>query len=300
MADNPASIAGGGVARITSDHSISEAEKQTRLFGKYGFMEGLLFPALAGLATDQDESPYLLAELPTDRPYSWVLTCDPNRRHGALLTGIDHEGNWYIVDEHYADGLPDRLHAEAYRAMLARRSIEPQMVGFYADPGGAGAQAIINLADVGVYCQPVKKDAGSVKASIDLIRRAIYPEAAHRHPVTGKAGAPSLYLLRSLCSTWKQDGLEMHESRLMWELRQYRQKPEAPPDTPIKEQDDLVDCLRYLALVRPIVAPAPVQELAEIEARRKLDPLSRKEAEEYDEFVRRVNQPRQEIEIDLL
>lgn len=104
MADNPAAVAGGGVARILGDPSMSEAEKQTRLFGKYGFAEGLLFPEPAGLAADREDSPYLLPSLPNDRTFSWVFTCDPNKRHGALLTAIDHEGNWYACAEHYAEG----------------------------------------------------------------------------------------------------------------------------------------------------------------------------------------------------
>lgn len=299
MADNPAAREGGGVDRIQADPGMSEAEKQTRLFGKYGFAEGLIFPECAGLSVDRDDSPYLLDELPSGRPYSWVFTCDPNKRHGGLLTAIDHEGNQYVVAEHYAEGFPDRLHAERYRAILARWSLEATsgQVSFHADPGGAGAQAIVNLADVGIYCQPVRKDAGSVKASIDLIRRALYRDPHHRHPLTGSPGAPRVYLLRSLRSTWKQDGLEMHESRLMWELRQYRQKENAPPDTPVKEKDDLTDCLRYLELVRPIPASVPVGESAEMEARKKLDALSRTAAEEYDELVRRVLRPRRNIAV---
>lgn len=49
MADNPAAVAGGGVARLSADPGIGEAEKQTRLFGQYGYAEGLIFPMFAGL-----------------------------------------------------------------------------------------------------------------------------------------------------------------------------------------------------------------------------------------------------------
>lgn len=49
MADNPASVAGGGVARLMSDPGIGEAEKQTRLFGQYGYAEGLIFKEFADL-----------------------------------------------------------------------------------------------------------------------------------------------------------------------------------------------------------------------------------------------------------
>jgi phage terminase large subunit-like protein len=49
MADNPASVAGGGVARLQQDPGISQAEKNTRLYGHYGFAEGLIFSCFADL-----------------------------------------------------------------------------------------------------------------------------------------------------------------------------------------------------------------------------------------------------------
>lgn len=52
MADNPASVAGGGVRRLLEDPSISQAEKNTRLYGHYGFAEGLIFPMFADLIVD--------------------------------------------------------------------------------------------------------------------------------------------------------------------------------------------------------------------------------------------------------
>ena len=308
MADNPSAVAGGGVERLQNDVSISESERQTRLYGKYGYTEGLIFPMFADLLATNATSPYILPALPSDRPYSWFLTADPNKRHGALLTAIDHEGNRYYVDEHYAEGLPDRLHADAYRAMLLRwaRRIDPtlrdlpdeaitmakvqHLVDFWADPGGAGAQAILNLADVQIYCKPVPKDAGSVKASIELIRRAAYLDPLHRNPYNGKRPAPHVYFLSSLKSRWMWEGVTFYESRLMWELRQYRQKPLMPPDTPLKEKDDLVDPMRYVELVRPYT-PAP-EDVTLLEQRRALDRASRKASEEWDELVRRSQKPK--------
>lgn len=52
MADNPAAVAGGGVARFRDDPGMSEAEKATRLYGQYGFAEGLIFPMFADLQVD--------------------------------------------------------------------------------------------------------------------------------------------------------------------------------------------------------------------------------------------------------
>ena len=292
MADNPEAVAGGGVARIQNDPGMTEAEKNTRLYGKYGYAEGLIFPNFATLT--KDDETYVVDTLPQDTRLSWFLTIDPNKRHGGLLSAIDHMGNRFYVAEHYKEKQPDRLHADDYLEILRRYGLERDAkinanLGIYADPGGAGAQAIINLGDDGIYAQPVKKDQGSVKASIELMRRAAWIDPQHPHPITGVLGAPHVFFLRSLRSQWRVGGVEYNESRIMWELRQYRQKPNAPPDTPIKEMDDCVDCARYLELVRPF-KPMKVDRSAEIE-RLQLDSLSRKASNEFDRLVKRANRP---------
>lgn len=289
MADNPAAVAGGGVQRLRDDPTITEAERNTRLYGSYGYAEGLIFPVLAGLFTDQPDSLYLLDGLPKGRAYSWVLTCDPNKRHGGLLTALDEEGNRYAVAEHYAENLPDREHVARYRALLAALGLEEGTVPTYADPGGAGAQAILNLADLDFYAEAVPKGPGSVKASIEMVRRALWPNPTHRHPVTGRMGAPALYFLRSLRSQWTTDGVDYDESRLLWELRQYRQQEDKPPDTPVKKWDDCTDTLLYSYLVRPYVPgeaaakwglPAPPT--------RKLDRMSQLAVTDYERTVTKI------------
>lgn len=323
MADNPAAVAGGGVERLKNDPAISESERQARLYGTYGYAEGLIFPEFADLKVGAVRpGPYIIPELPHGRVLSWVLVADPNKRHAAMLCAVDHEGNRFYVDEHYREGIPDRLHAEGYRRMLWRwrtriapsvqlgadtlEQTDPgryrealatlvRLVNGYADPGGAGAQAILNIADVGIFLQPVKKDAGSVKASIEALRRAAWVDPNHRHPYTGEMGAPYVFFLATLVSDWELDGVTFHESRIMWELRQYRQKDKSPPDTPVKEKDDCVDCARYVELVRPFT-PAPVTD-PQAEAREKLDALSRKAAREYDDLVTKATRPAPQGEV---
>jgi hypothetical protein len=95
--------------------------------------------------------------------------------------------------------------------------------------------------------------------------------------------------------------VDYDESRLMWELRQYRQKATTTggvaqaPDTPVKEYDDLVDCMRYLELVRPFAPKA--EDTTALRERAKLDRLSRKASEEFDELVKKATQPRQPTEV---
>lgn len=284
MADNPESVAGGGVQRLTDDPGIAEAEKRSRLLGEYGYTEGLLIPQFADLYAEHPTSPYLIDAIPSGREYTWVLTIDPNKRHGGLLTAIDHEENRFYVGEHYAESLPDTEHATHYWRLLKTYGQTPDTVEIFADPGGAGAQAILNLQEVGFWANPVKKDPGSVAASIKRLRRAAWIDPRHRHPVTGVRGAPHVYFLRSLKSRWRDGEIEFNESRLMYEFRQYRQKENSPVDTPVKEKDDVVDCARYVELARSVLPETPVHDEVK-EARKQIDPISRREHEEYDRMV---------------
>lgn len=53
-ADNPANVAGGGVARVANDPGLTQAEKNTRLYGHYGYAEGAIFPEFAGLTVEAE------------------------------------------------------------------------------------------------------------------------------------------------------------------------------------------------------------------------------------------------------
>ena len=269
MADNPA--ARDAAEKLKRDPVISEQEKRTRLYGDYGFVEGLVFPQF------QDWKRYFLPTLPQGRSYSWVLTIDPNKRHAGLLTALDHEGNWYAVAEHFATDHPDSWHAQKYHEMLAMFHCPHAQV--FADPGGSGAQSIINMGERGVFAAPVPKDAGSVKASIDLISRMAWVDPGHWHPTDRdekgrrRLGAPRIYF----CGTLWTSRWEGHEndSRLVWELQRYRWQQNVA-FKPVKADDDCTDCLRYLALVRPFEPSEPDTRKAQL--LEKLDKLSYLEA----------------------
>ena len=271
MRDNPA--AQSGAEQIESDPVMSDQEKRTRLYGEYGFVEGLIFPQF------QHWRKYFLPTLPTGRPYSWMLTIDPNKRHAGLLTALDHEGNWYCVAEHFETEKPDSYHAMAYHRMLAM--FHCPNAGIFADPGGAGAQAIINMAEQGIYATAVPKDAGSVKASIDLVARMAWIDPGHWHPTAmdergrRKLGSPRIFFCGTLwTSNWEG---HQNDSRLVWELQRYRWA-QHQMFKPVKADDDCTDCLRYLALVRPFQPNEPDERQAKL--REKLDDLSYREAKD--------------------
>jgi phage terminase large subunit-like protein len=287
MADNPA--AADHAKKIAADPVMSEQEKRTRLYGEYGFVEGLIFPQF------QDWRRYFLPHLPQNRPYSWVLTIDPNKRHGGLLTALDHEGNYYCVAEHFETGKPDSYHATKYHEMLARWHCPHAQV--YADPGGSGAQSIINMAERGVFASPVPKDAGSVKASIDLVNRLAWVDPGHWHPTDmddkgrRKLGSPRIFFVGSLwTSQWEGHA---NDSRLIWELQRYRWKPNVLYQ-PIKADDDVVDPLRYLCLVRPFQPEEPDHRKAQL--RERLDELSYRESQDSAKVMAKASAPKYQRE----
>ena len=73
----------------------------------------------------------------------------------------------------------------------------------------------------------------------------------------------------------------------MWELRQYRQKERSAPDTPVKVNDDLVDCARYVELAHAESPEAPILDHV-ARQRKKLDELSLREAKDFDKVLAKV------------
>lgn len=256
---------------IEADPEMSEAEKMARLRGQYGYVEGALLPALAGMdltAPTGDHEPYVIDRLPGDaadgdyrtasgrvpgKVESWYMVMDPNKSFGALLSCVDQDGNLYFVCSHLKENWPDRKHAERFKAMekkWARGDVQ-----YWHDPGSAGAHSSTNLADNGIYSSAIEKGGGSVSMSIKRLRGLTYIDPDHRHPITGELGAPRVYFYRpGLVETIEEGGMVIKGSRLTEQLSQARQsdKETAAPDTPHKDHKnklDLFDCARYTAMI---------------------------------------------------
>jgi len=262
-ADNP--LAKEYAEEIEHDSGMGDAERNARLHGEYGFVEGALVPLLAGLdvlVPDSEHDIYVVDQLPgsTDpggkrisgHINNWLLVADPNKSYGAIMGGVDTDGNIFIVSEHLEVAWPDRLHARKFKEM-ANKHASIAGTRFLADPGSAGAHSMVNLADHGLMFDNVKKGAGSVGQGYKHLRSASWVDPLHRHPITGNMGAPRLYFYRPGCvSSWTDGRNQKHRScRVADQLSQARQtdNPNAPPDTPhksVRSKLDLVDCLRYL------------------------------------------------------
>ncbi len=262
-ADNPR--ARTYAREIELDPGMGEAEKAARLYGEYGYVEGALLPALAGidvLSPLPEHEIYVVDYLPgmkkrgqqgeyqdaiKGKISDWWLVTDPNKSYGATLAARDTNGNLFFVCEHLEESWPDRKHAEAFKDM--ERAFVTGTLHRYADPGSAGAQSIVNMADVGLDFNTMPKGAGSVSASVKKLRGKTFVDPAHHHPITGELGAPRVYFYRpGLLRGGK------FESELAQQLSLARQtdNENAAPDTPHKDSRnklDLFDCARYNAVI---------------------------------------------------
>jgi phage terminase large subunit-like protein len=258
-ADNP--LAKDYAREIEASKEFGEAEKAARLYGEYGYVEGALLPSLAGIDVLEplpEHEVYVVDDLPgqrikgTDdkvpgRITNWFLITDPNKSYGAVLGALDANGNLFYVSEHLEESWPDRKHAEAFKDM--EKAWVTGRIQRFADPGGAGAHSIVNMASYGLAFETMPKGAGSVSSSIKRLRGMTYVDPSHAHPITGEKGAPRVYFYRpGLLRGGK------FESELANQLSEARQtdNENAPTDTPhkdIRSKLDLFDCARYMAVI---------------------------------------------------
>ena len=247
---------------VENDHEMSEAEKQARLYGRYGYVEGALIPKLAGMdleAPRKEHESYVVDELPAT-PMDWYMVADPNKSYGAILACVDSDDNLFFVAEHLKRDRPDWEHAKEFERI--QKKYARGYVNQWADPGGAGAHSINNLNALGHHFMPVDKPAGSVATSIKKLRGRTFVNPSHKHPLTGEKGAPRCYFYRPglLTDVTLEDGKVVRTSLLLEQLGQARQSdnPADAPDTPHKDNKnklDLFDCARYASLLA--VAPTP-------------------------------------------
>ncbi len=244
---------------LETDPTMLEAEKQARRFGHYGYVEGLLFPQLAGfeiMHPNADHAIYVIDDpkgLPRD--LSFHLIADPNYSYGAVLVGLDGDGNRYLLKSHLEVNWPNRRHADVFREWAKQCSRKPLM---WADMGSSGKQSKCDLNDLGLPFQPLVKPPGSVSTSIKGFRGWLYVDPDHRHPSTGEFGAPRVYFYKpGLVEKWEEDGMKVVGSRLIQQLATVKQMKGGLHDSIDKAPEhpyDLFDCARYATLCTHSVA----------------------------------------------
>jgi hypothetical protein len=263
--DNPRAKA--YAEEIENDPGMTEAEKNARLIGEYGFVEGALVPALAGIDVTSplpEHVPYVVDRLPGEkipgkqkvpgRIIDWYLVADPNKSYGAILGALDGDGNIFLVTDHLERSWSNKKHAAAF-TIMEKTYAGGSYVHRYADPGSAGAQSMVDLAEEGMNFLPVPKGAGSVSASVKRLRSLAWVDPNHTHPITGKKGSPRIFFYRpGMVKEYREDNVTVVGCRTAEQISEARQtsNESAPPDTPhktVRSKLDLFDCVRYIAML---------------------------------------------------
>lgn len=220
---------------------LTEDEKEVRLLGKSRKSEGLVYPELT--------SRNVVAPFEVPRDWTRFMALDPGfRTFGVLWAAVAPDEKCYIYHELY-------LHAKHYSAVAnaifaangyqfdsklgkyiwdEKRSVN--MEAIWIDPTtfghfDSGELKTGNLlCNYGLQCSPSQND---VEAGIQLVRRALMDDLD---------GVPRLRIFRTCENLLK----EMRNYRRHKEVRDQgrNQKTEAP----IKRNDHLCDCIKYLCL----------------------------------------------------
>lgn len=166
-----------------------------------------------------DRAIHLFDELPQVQFTETIAGCDFGFTHPAAVPTLkkDFDGNYWMTEEWYKTGQTDVQIAEYVSAKKFNR--------VYPDPENAGG--IQELRNHGVNVREVIKGSGSVKTGINVVRELLKANRLHIH---------------SSCVNTIQ------------EFEMYSYPPKKPGATyddenPLKENDDMMDSLRYALMM---------------------------------------------------
>ena len=133
----------------------------------------------------------------------------------VAVLGIDYENNWYLIDEYYKSGKITSEIIQILKGFQVRYNIR----FWYPDP--AEPDRIEEMKRSGLFPSEVNKNKDSVKFGIDQVRSLI-----------------------------KQNRFKVFEAckHFQDEIAMYHYPEEGLKDEPVKENDDLMDAVRYAVM----------------------------------------------------
>lgn len=176
-------------------------------------------------------------KIPTD----WIRYCavDPGLRNptAALWAAVDEEGNVYFYDEHYVAEKEVQWHANIFKqkeknTRIFRRLIDPSA----ANRSPSNKKSIIDeYKKHGIFCIPANNN---VEAGINRVIEYLKVD-----PDTQK---PRVFFFKTLQNTINEI------TNYRWEeIDPHRVILSNPPERPVKKNDHLMDCLRYILMDDP-------------------------------------------------
>ncbi len=174
-------------------------------------------------------------------PKEWnrYMAIDPGLRNptAALWAAVDRENNVFLYDEYY---ICEKTIREHCRAIKVKEGANTDVIRLI-DPSSAGRNMINRqsardeFARFGVFCRPADND---LEVGVDRVASYLNPD-----PATDQ---PRLYFFSTLVNSIREI------TNYRWEeMDTERSGRNDPPEKPVKRNDHLMDCLRYILMDNP-------------------------------------------------
>jgi hypothetical protein len=254
-----------------------ELARKRYLEGAWDVFEGRIYPLFA-------DSTHVLHDPIVVKPH-WKLyeSIDHGLQNPTAVGwwGIDEHDNRYLLDEHYEGGGKSvSYHAAAIKGKRTQFPHAPALTYLDAhcwardQSKGEHVFSIADeYADCGIFAVPGQKDWGS---AFTRITQSLMDDPAHQHPVTGKFGAPHLYIA-SHCTNFIREalGYRYKKNRIISQKN--------PPDVPMDFNDHHMDAWSYFEASRPQAPKIEVEVKRDVlalirERRASWNPLSEPES----------------------
>ena len=235
------------------------AEGRAIVYGEFHESSGLVID-------DFSEKTHVVEPFTVPEWWSFYRYHDHGRKEpcACLLVAVDDRNNWWVIGEHYEAGLEISENAKLIIERLSGNTVEQDefgcvhevMTGRFirdtvGDPRSLG-KSLDNSdrtiqAEYRKYGLEIRKGSGQpVEVLAMLLGEVMRPDPNRIHPVTGKPGAPRVFIFRSCEKT-------------IWELKNWRMRPSrsvidgriVTKEKPAGENDHAIECLLLMAADEP-------------------------------------------------
>jgi phage terminase large subunit-like protein len=218
------------------EKTLNPDEKEARLHGKFIHLTGLVFKEF-------DPEVHVIDKAGIKPHWYRYMAIDPHPRKptACLWVAIDEKDRLFVYDELLFSGsladLASAIRSQEGQYVAHRRFIDPS--SDHEDKLAGGFNVRKELMKHKIWCERANND---VELGLSKVHEALMPDAQQ---LTGKFEA-RLKISR-LCPT-----LIRQLQHYIWD--EYKMRPEEhdPKEKPMKKDDDLIDCLRYILASNPV------------------------------------------------
>lgn len=219
------------------ENSLKPEEKEARIHGRFMHLTGLVFKSF-------DLDKHCIEDMSIPKEWTRYMAIDPHPRvpTAALWVAVDPDENYWVYDELL---MGDMDIAQISNALKAQEGPHPAKMR-YIDPSAdkdnaleGGFNTRKELMKNGIFTVRANNDWDYGKGCIDSALSPVWDHFKAKD-------IPRLHIVRDRCP------------RLVYELTHYvwdnyrNQEVKSPKQKPIKKDDHLIDCLRYILAMNPV------------------------------------------------